>query len=166
MPIGIGRAVPPQIVIEPARRKISRPSVNIRIMMMGRPARRRSATRSMPMPMHEHRHDRQRNGQPDRRARIVGECKHDIGAEHRHRALRQVGHRRGFVDQHDTDRDQRIHQADEHAVDRQIPAARSRPCVRPPAPTASRSITPTSPELVADLGLHQHRSAGYHRWRR
>ena len=51
MPIGIGRAVPPQIVIEPARRKISSPSVIIRIMMMGRPARRRSATRSMPMPI-------------------------------------------------------------------------------------------------------------------
>ena len=51
MPRFMGRVVPPQMVIEPARRKISRPSVIIRIMMMGRPARRRSATRSMAIPM-------------------------------------------------------------------------------------------------------------------
>jgi hypothetical protein len=42
--------MPPQIVIAPARRKMSRPSVIIRIMMIGRPASRRSATRSMPTP--------------------------------------------------------------------------------------------------------------------
>ncbi len=50
MPSGIGRPVPPQIVIEPARSRISSPSVIIRIMMIGRPASRRSATRSMAMP--------------------------------------------------------------------------------------------------------------------
>ena len=50
MPMSIGRAVPPPIAIVTARRKMSSPSVIIRIMTIGRPARRRSATRSMPMP--------------------------------------------------------------------------------------------------------------------
>ena len=50
MPSGMGRPVPPHIVIEPARRKISRPRVIIRIMTIGRPASLRSAIRSMPMP--------------------------------------------------------------------------------------------------------------------
>ena len=40
-----------QIVMANARRKISRPSVIIRIMTIGLPANGRSATRSMPMPM-------------------------------------------------------------------------------------------------------------------
>ena len=50
MPSGIGLPVPPQMVIEPARRKISSPRVIIRIMTIGRPASLRSAIRSMTMP--------------------------------------------------------------------------------------------------------------------
>ena len=50
MPIGIGRPLLPNTVSAIARRKMSRPRVIIRIMMIGRPARRRSATRSMPSP--------------------------------------------------------------------------------------------------------------------
>ena len=50
MPMSSGRAVPPPMTSVTARRKMSNPSVIIRIMTIGRPARRRSATRSMPRP--------------------------------------------------------------------------------------------------------------------
>ena len=50
MPIGSGRAVPPPTTIVTARRKMSSPSVIIRIITIGRPARRRSATRSIARP--------------------------------------------------------------------------------------------------------------------
>jgi hypothetical protein len=48
---GSGRFVPPQATSAAARTKMSSASVIMRIMINGRPARRRSATRSMPMPM-------------------------------------------------------------------------------------------------------------------
>ena len=50
MPIFIGRAVPPPNTMVMARRKMSSPSVIIRIITIGRPARRRSASRSMARP--------------------------------------------------------------------------------------------------------------------
>ncbi len=46
----MGAPVLPQIDMAAARVKMSMPSVIIRIMMTGRPARRRRATRSIPMP--------------------------------------------------------------------------------------------------------------------
>ncbi len=50
--------------------------------------------------------------------RVCGEDQAGVGADHRERALRQVGVARGLVDQHDAQRHQRVHQADQRAVDR------------------------------------------------
>ena len=58
---------------------------------------------------------RQRHRQPHRQAERGGEQQRHIAAGHRKCALRQIGVTGSLVDQHDAQRGQRVHQADQRA---------------------------------------------------
>ncbi len=62
-----------------------------------------------------------RHGKPHRQSRPGGEDPGDIGAHHRDGALGEVGGARGLVDQHDAERDQTVHRADQRAGQRELP---------------------------------------------
>ena len=72
----------------------------------------RSTTRSVAMPSSHHHRERHDERQPEIPAALDQRHEGQRGEEH-HRALREVEHARGLVDQHEAERDERVHHAGE-----------------------------------------------------
>ena len=69
----------------------------------------------------EQRHRRQRRRQRGREGEaVLDQADEGQRREEHHRALREVQHARGLVDQHEADRDQRVHHAGEQAADQHL----------------------------------------------
>jgi hypothetical protein len=67
--------------------------------------------------------DHQADGDGQRRPERQPELHEADKGQHReehHRALREVEHRRGLVDQHETQRDQRVHRSRKQAADQNL----------------------------------------------
>ena len=76
----------------------------------------RSTARSMAMPSSDHDGEGDDQRQRERHA-AFDQADEGQRREQHHRALREIEHARGLVDQHEADRDQRIHDAGQQAAD-------------------------------------------------
>ena len=87
--------------------------------MIGRPISGRSTTRSSPKPSATMPATESSADTPERRTGEIGSARGDEAGEHDELALREIDRVGRLVDQHEAERDQRIHQPDHHAVGQQ-----------------------------------------------
>ncbi len=97
--------------------KKARPMVAMNSVISGWLTSGRSTTRSMARPSSTITAIVTGSAEPQRQAEAVDEADEGQRGEEHHRALREVEHAGGLVDQHEAERDQRVHHARQQAAD-------------------------------------------------
>ena len=117
--MAIARVPAPNARMAKPRSTAARPIVAMITEMIGRPISGRSTTRSRPKPRADHAGDRKQRRDPERRPAKPAAPAAIKAGEHDKFALGEIDRVGRLVDQHESQRDQRVHQPDHHPVDQQ-----------------------------------------------
>ena len=115
----MARLPAPNAIVAVPRSTAARPIVAITTAITGRPISGRSTTRSRPKPSTTMPAIASSSAEPERRAGDIGGAGREKAGEHDELALGEVDRVGRLVDQHEAERDQRVHQPDHHAVGQQ-----------------------------------------------